>query len=269
MRLFLLCAVSGLALTAVACSPKNPPATRAALDCPDSQGSLTRVSAASDGKSCIYRSDEGLDVELRLLPVSGSAEATLAQLETQLLSQVSTPPVAATAGADATAAEAVQKQAAADADADADAPSVDVNVDVDVDGSHEDANIDVPGMRVVTKGDDHAEVDLPGIHIRAKDESARVQIGPIKIDAQGDDATIRMSRDVRLRGEALSREKRGVRAFFLRAGETLTPYKAIGYEAGGPKRGPLTVGIFKSRGDSEHHRIDKDLEKLVRRNGGV
>lgn len=267
MRLFLLCAVSGVALTAAACSPKNPPATRAALDCPDSQGSLTRVSTASDGKSCTYRSAEGLDVELRLVPVSGSAEATLAQLEAQLLSQASTPPVAAPGGADSAPADAVQNQAAADAGGAA--PGVDVNVDVHVDSSHEDANIDVPGMRVVTKGDDHAEVDLPGIHIRAKDESAKVQIGPIKIDAEGDDATIRMVRDVRLRGEALSREKRGVRAFFLRAGDTLTPYKAIGYEAGGPKQGPLTVGIFKSRGDSEHHRIDEDLKKLVRRNGGV
>lgn len=273
MRLFLLCAASGLALIAAACSPKGPPATRAALDCPTSQGDLERVSAAPDGKSCLYRASDGTDIELRLLPVHGGAEATLAALEAQLLSQVAIAPSAETA-ADAATDAVADDAAAARAQADADAAVRDdeeANVDVKVDVNHgsEDANIDVPGMRVVTKGDDHAEVDLPGIHIRAKDNSAKVQIGPIKIDAEGDQATVRMWRDVRLRGEALSREKRGVRAFFLRAGDELTPFKAIGYQAGGPKQGPLTVAVFKSNGDGEHLQINEDLEKLVRKNGGV
>lgn len=272
MRLFFLCAVSGLALTAAACSPKGPPSTRAALDCPASQGDLERVSAATDGKSCLYRTSDGMDVELRLLPVTGGAEATLAALEAQLVSQVSVQ--AAPAPAEGAASNGAQDAAAAaraqaDADTKAGDDAVNVDVDVQVDHGSEDANVNLPGVRVVTKGEDHAEVDLPGIHIRAKDESAKVQIGPIKIDAEGDQATVRMWRDVRLRGEALSREKRGVRAFFVRAGDELTPYKAIGYQAGGPKQGPLTVAVFKSRGENEHQQINNDLEKLVRKNGGV
>ena len=78
-------------------------------------------------------------------------------------------------------------------------------------------------------------------------------------------------RDVRLRGEALNPEKRGMRATFIYTGDDLGDgYRYVGYEAGGPKRGPITVAVVKSK--TEDH-DDNDLygavKKLVRRNGGV
>ena len=50
MRPLLLLAASTLALTTAACGPKTP-AARAALDCPLTQGDLSRTPASADGKA--------------------------------------------------------------------------------------------------------------------------------------------------------------------------------------------------------------------------
>ena len=109
------------------------------------------------------------------------------------------------------------------------------------------------GKAVVAEGEGGVtRIDLPGIHIVADDnsDSAKVQVGPIRIDAGGDTATIRIRRDVRLRGEALNPERRGLRATFIYTGEDLpTGYRFVGYEAGGPKRGPLTVAVVISKSE--------------------
>jgi hypothetical protein len=42
----------------------------------------------------------------------------------------------------------------------------------------------------------------------------------------------------------------------------------VGYEAGGPKAGPLTVALVKSR-SAEAEALRDDVEDLVRENGGV
>ncbi|MDO8378739.1 MAG: hypothetical protein Q7T09_07075, partial [Phenylobacterium sp.] len=120
---------------------------------------------------------------------------------------------------------------------------------------------------------DHTRVDLPGLHVVAEGDKADVSVGPIHIDADGDNstATIKMYREVRLRGEALSREKRGVRATFIYAGDDLSGgYRYLGYEAGGPRTGPLTVAVVKSKSRSNQHSdMYEDVKKLVRKNGGV
>jgi hypothetical protein len=114
-------------------------------------------------------------------------------------------------------------------------------------------------------------VRLPGIHIDAGDEDAQVKIGGLTINAQDDEATVRMSRDVRLKGEALSRQKRGVRATFIYTGKNLPDgYRLVGYEAAGPKTGPLTVAVVKSKSDGEDGgEVYGDVKRLVRRNAGV
>jgi hypothetical protein len=256
MRLLALCAVSGLALTAAACTPTQPPQARARLDCPASQGELTRASAAADGRSCQYRSADGVEVELRLLPTAGDAEAALARLEAEL-----TPLAAAAAAPSAAAKDA--EAAMAQAEADAAAPDA---------ARTAPTRIDAPGVRITTDENERAEIDLPGIHIRAEDDSARMKIGPVDIDARDDQATVRVFREVRLRGQALSRAKRGVRATFFKASGPASgqaaAYRYVGYEAGGPKAGPLTVALVKSR-SAEAEALRGDVEDLVRDNGGV
>ena len=72
-------------------------------------------------------------------------------------------------------------------------------------------------------------------------------------------------------GEPLRREKRGFRALFIYTGDDLPDgYRFVGYEAGGPKRGPITVATVRSRNDGpDGEEIYPDVKKLVRRNGGV
>ena len=65
MKTFYLLAASGLALATVACTPKTTP-VRAALECPPTQGDLSRTAVASDGKSCTYVTSNGAEVTLQI-----------------------------------------------------------------------------------------------------------------------------------------------------------------------------------------------------------
>ena len=84
----------------------------------------------------------------------------------------------------------------------------------DTKGVSINVKIDGDDKKVQTDADGTTRVNLPGIHITAndRDDTANVRVGPITVDANDGAATIRMRRDVRLRGEALSRDRRGLRA---------------------------------------------------------
>jgi hypothetical protein len=277
MRLLALAAASSLALMAGACA-QTKPAARVALDCPATQGDLTRTGVAADRKSCTYRTADGGEVSLQLIPVTGSASATLQALETSLVGDAAPAQAAAAvkdASADANAAVADARAAVDDArrvaaEAERDAAQATATAELEADGPH--VTIKKDGKTIVADGDgETAHVRLPGIHIDAGDEDAQVKIGGLTINAQEDEATVRISRDVRLKGEALSRQKRGVRATFIYTGKNLPDgYRLVGYEAAGPKTGPLAVAVVKSKSDSEDGgEVYGDVKKLVRRNAGV
>jgi hypothetical protein len=210
----LIAAMAALPFALSACQPVKP-ITR--LDCPETQGRLTRVSAASDGRSCAYRADGDLVLNLQLLPVKGSPAAALEPLEADLRAK---------AGA-----------------ADRTGPTI------------TDTNIDLPGLHVRTnEGDDEAEV----------------KVGPVTIKADGDGAQVKTGRDVRLKGQSLSPTKNGYRASFLLAGQSLkNGYRVIGYEVAGPRQGPLVVGVYTAKEETEDLEVKDDIERLIRRNGGV
>lgn len=262
MKTTMLVAASALALSA--CSGTATNAT-AKLDCPMSEGDLTRVSASADGKTCLYKSSDGAEVTLELVALEGDARATLAKVEKQLMAEIP---------ADTKAAAGASAQSEASAAASADAARVEAEARADADGlvhDHRDgdkATVESTGG----KDGDTARVDLPGIHIVADEatDTAQVRVGPLHVDANGDDTTIRLVRDVRMRGQALSREKRGLRATFIYTGKNLPPgVRYVGYEAGGPKTGPLTVARVRTSGPESGDDITHDVEELVRRNGGV
>jgi hypothetical protein len=258
----LLVAASGIALSLAACG--RAPAPRASLDCPAKQGDLTRVSAAADGKSCVYSTAEGAEVTLQLLAVRGSAYATLDELESRLAAEVEA--AAANAPKIDTRPSA---QAASDAARAAEQAATDA-IQGDVGDAESDTAVDVEGSRgVIVDDQGSTRVNLPGIHIEADDanDSARVRIGPLHIDANGEEAEIRIRRSVRLKGEALSPEKRGVRATYLSHSEG---DRFVGYEAAGPKAGPLAVAVIRAKEHIEDgDGVYGDVKKLVRRNGGV
>jgi hypothetical protein len=278
MKSLLFLSACGFVLTGMtACAPMAPPTARVALDCPAEVGDLKLSNTAPDKKTCLYSNRDGDQVSLRLIPVSTSGYAAALQpVEAELQSEVEPAPaggakVSATADGDsvalsakaadsaATDASAVAKQAADDAKSSA------RKSDKDEDEDSKDAD---SGSR---HGGDHAHIDLPGIHINADDDtsSANIKISGVNIDAGDNGATIRVDRDVRLRGEAFSREKHGFRATFILARDDLKDgWKAVGYEAAGPKTGPITVAVFKAR-EGAHHDVSDDIKRLVRRNGGV
>lgn len=273
MKPLYLLAASGLALTAAACGPKSP-VVRTALECPATQGDLTRTSAAADGKACTYVTSGGAEVTLQLVSAPGGADAALAAIETNLLAnrkpakpdqtaaasetdKGGKPAAAKAVSAEAPSAEKAAREAAEDTKG--------IEVAVKVDGR--------PSRDGITDANGTTRVNLPGIHITAndRDDTANVQVGPITVNAGDGAATIRMRRDVRLRGEALNPERRGLRATFIYTGEDLPDgYRFVGYEAGGPKTGPITVAVVRSKADGDDGGdIYPDVKKLVRKNGGV
>ena len=287
--LFFLSACGLVLVATAACAPSTPPTARTALDCPDRTGDLRLSGVAADKKTCTYVSSEGDQVSLRLIPVSTSYEEALQPVEQELQSELpavtTTTDKADAAGekaSDASAKDKSQAPAKASSGAAADAAKAakqaadDAHSEMDKTHRNDDddsskVSIGTGGVTVSPNGGagDHADINLPGIHISADDDKAKVRFGTVNIDAGEDGATVRVARDVRLRGEALSPERRGFRATYILAKDNLKDgWKAVGYESAGPKAGPITVAVFKSR-EGHRHDVSEYVKRLVRRNGGV
>lgn len=238
MRTILVLTVSSLALAG--CGKASYSVAK--LNCPAKEGELTRVSVSADGKSCAYRASDGAEVSLELTPVVGGPEATLARIKTDLRGGGAEGATTATA-VKATSAEAARVHAEAAADA----------------------------KVTVAEGDEeHSEIYLPGVRISETAEGGQVSVGPLKVSSDDSGTTVDLFRNTRMRGEALSREKRGVRATFIYTGQDLpTGYRYVGFEAGGPKAGPLTVAKVRAKADTQSGEMYDDVQELVRRNGGV
>lgn len=266
--LALALSVSSLALATAACAPGKAPEARTRLDCPQTEGKLTLTGTASDGKSCTYSGPRGAEVTLKLVPVVGTADATLKAIQAELMGPASVAPVDAAAPADGTKHLDAKVKITVE-------KSEEGNVVVNKTVEGESTHIDLPGVKIdATEGGqngDSAKVSLPGIHIDADDEGAEMKIGAININAENDEVKVSSLKEVRLRGEALSRERRGIRSMFMYTGKNLPGgLRFVGYEASGPKTGPLAVAIVRSKSDSEDQGSGyDDLKKLVRRNGGA
>ena len=265
MKKHLLITLAGAGAILAACHPRPETAIQTGrLVCPEREGGLTRVSEAADGKSCRYSGPGGAIVDLRLVPVEGDPQVTLARLEAELATLAPVQAAAASAGAvdaqanpdTAEAARRAMAEALADsADGDAPPPSEAGS------GDWETAQGEAGGEEV--------KIDLPGLRIDANDNAANIQIGPVKIDASETGATVKLYREVRLRGEALSREKRGVRATYIVAGDRHPDGGFVGYEAGGPKTGPLVVAVVNGSQMGEDDGMIDEVQSLVRDNAGV
>lgn len=288
MKFLMPVAASALALTAGACAaPTNTAVVTGRLDCPLSVGEMTRVSAAADGKSCLYNEPAGAEITLKLMSVTGGIEPTLAKIEADLKAEAgapadtdktaeagepTAPPAPPATPAAAMSQAEVSKSAADAARVTADAAR-DAAVKAEVVAKVEDgkAKLDAHGIRI-SDDNESTHVNLPGIHISAEGDKADVRVGPIHVNANGETAVVKVVKDVRMRGEALSLQKRGLRASFIYAGEALTGgYKFVGYEASGPKSGPIAIAIVKAKSDAskDHSEIYDDVKRLVRRNGGA
>jgi hypothetical protein len=198
------------------------------LDCPQSQGDLTRQSAAADGKTCAYTSPDGSQVILRLVSLAGvTADSALSPVEDSLRAEVPT----------------------ADTGSGKDEGRVD---------------IDLPGVHIHASGNegdkDSGSVRIGrGISVGAGNAVVSEEHGgAVDIDAHDKGAEIRVNegRGGSRRDFILASETPGPHGFKLAA-----------YEARGPQGGPLVVASMLAKTD-DHERLSHDVRQLVRLNVG-
>ncbi|MBW8892327.1 MAG: hypothetical protein JF617_09265 [Burkholderiales bacterium] len=274
----LTAAASLAALVALAaCSPKvevahkdgkgmgrhEPLRAISKLDCPDKQGELTRVSAAADGQACVY-AGQNAEVTLKLVALNGGdAEAALAPIEADLktlMPAIKSPPTPPTPGGK---------------------PRGD------------SARISLPGIRIDAH-DKGADIKIGGLTINANDDTAEVKVAKNVTVRDGDttrkvgervsggnsNVSVKTSDDeegdvdihATDQGAQIRQRRRGdgVRATLILASDKATSgYRVVGYEARGPKGGPLAVAVVKAKGrDGSDHDVFEDMKTLVRRNVG-
>ena len=244
-------ALGAVALTA--CSPPHPHANGplkviSSLDCPESVGDLSRKSAAADGKSCVYSGEDDAVVTLTLVSLNGKdSRDVLEPIEAQLKNEVPAVTAGAPQPPNTPGAPAAPGRKATDKDK---------------------VDIDLPGLHIHTNGDHHADVDATGVHIEAHDgdghdgDRATVRVGGdgegVNINASDGGAQIRIDE----RGS-------GVRARYILASDTAGPhgYKMVGYEARGPKEGPIAIATLMTKSD-DHDAMRHDIHKLLAHNVG-
>uniref|UniRef100_B0SZU9 Methyltransferase type 11 n=1 Tax=Caulobacter sp. (strain K31) TaxID=366602 RepID=B0SZU9_CAUSK len=282
-HLTLLAAAASLAALG-ACSPKvevrheggqarpgrhEPLRAITKLDCPEKQGELTRISVAADGQSCVY-GGQNAEVTLNLVALNGGdAEAALAPIEADLkalmpaMKAAPPPPTPPALGGKPSKPRG------------------------------EGAKIDLPGIRIDAH-DKGADIRIGGLTINANDGSAEVKVAKnitirdgdtqkrITERASGGNSNVSVKASDEDEGDTeihaneggaqIRQRKRGdgVRATLILASDKSTSgYRVVGYEARGPKGGPLAVAVVKAKGrDGSDHDIFEDMKTLVRHNVG-
>ncbi|QBQ47587.1 methyltransferase type 11 [Brevundimonas naejangsanensis] len=245
-----------------------------ALQCPQTQGVLTRKGSARADGSCVYGGPRGSEVILQLVQLDGrSSTEALKSFENRLTSDLPEAVAeveaenarveaeAVRAEADAARAEADASRAAADAEA-ASGETAQVRMPgLRVDAQGDKATVRLPGMRIDADGD-RANIRIGGLTIRADDKSSRVNVSSgddaVNIDAADGAARIRTSGS----GEA-------VRATFLMTGKeaSASGWRTVGYEARGPVGGPIVVATVRSK-DRDPDRLFDAAKALVTLNVG-
>lgn len=223
------------------------------LDCPERQGGLTRVSAAADGQSCSYASSEGT-VDLRLVRLNGGdAEAALAPIEAELKGVIPTPAAPPTP----------------------------------------------PEAKDGKDGKNKTSIHLPGVSIDAHGDTADIRIGHLTINSDGGTAEVKVNKNVNIKSDGgqgsvnvsaqdeqdgdvtIRANDNGAEIRALKGGDAVRStlilandmapngYRVAGYEARGPKGGPLAVAIVKAKNrNTDDHDLFKDMKALVRHNVG-
>lgn len=272
-NLTLLCAAASLAAL-TACSPRTdarqdhrpgrhePLRAISKLDCPDKQGELRRLSAAADGQSCVYEG-RNAEVTLRLVALNGGdAEAALAPIEADLkalmpaMKAPSPPPSPGHADGDTAHVRLPGVRI------DANDKGADIKIgDLSINANDDTAEVRVAKNVTIRDGDAERRITqrTSGGGSTVSVNSSSDDEGDVDIHANDDGAQIRQ----RKRGD-------GVRATLILASDkAASGYRVVGYEARGPKGGPLAVAVVKAKGrDGSDHDVFDDMKTLVRHNVG-
>ena len=207
------------------------------LNCPDSQGQFDRKSISPDGKSCDYAGPDGSELQLKLISFTSDADAVLDPVEAQMKALMPPAPPAAPPPSDAPAASRGTH--------------------------HDDVNINLPGISIHAD-DKNANVHVGGVHINADDDTHSVKIngggngpmggrGQFTVDASDNGAVIR----ARAFGPNIEQS-------LILASKAPGPegWRTVGYEAVGPKSGPLVVANFRSKVE-DRDMVFQDVKALA------
>jgi len=250
-----------------------------ALQCPQTQGVLTRKGSARADGSCVYSGPRGSEVILQLVQLDGrSAQNALKPFETRLTADL--PEAMAQVEAENARAEADAAKAEADVarvEADAARAEADASRAAAEAASGDSAHVSAPGVRVDAQGD-KASVRLPGMRIDADGDRANIRIGGLTIRADdkssrvdvssGDDAVKIEATDgaARIRTSAAGESVRST--FLMTADEpSASGWRTVGYEARGPVGGPIVVATVRSK-DRDPDRLFDAAKALVTLNVG-
>lgn len=207
------------------------------LQCPETQGQLTRKGAATDGgTTCWYVGPRGASVQLRLIKVEGDPTAVLSRLEAELRGDVAGGPSG-------------------------EGPQVAVNADGDR------ATVRLPGISVDAEGES-ADVRIGGFRIEAKDDSPPGEAAATaSADAAEDSVSVRADAggaEVRVRAQGDATRAKWI---LTDGDDAATGWRLVGYEARGPQGGPLVVALIRSKDDDKEAAFE-DAEALVSLNVG-
>jgi hypothetical protein len=225
------------------------------LQCPQTQGSLTRKGTAQNGgKVCVYAGPRGSEVTLHLQPLDGaSVDDVLKAFEDRLSGDMpqTIAAIEASAHSDTTGATSGSDSATVEA------PGVRIEAEGDT------AQVKVPGLSIDADGD-RASIRIGGVTIDANDSASSVNIeggsddGSVNIQAAADGALIR----TRASGDA-------TRATWLVTdgqSEGLG-WRLVGYEARGPAGGPLVIAVVRAKETGQDPLLD-DARDLLTLNVG-
>ena len=229
-------AVSAVAATAAYARDVSvdgaPLRTPARLDCPASEGALTRVVQAADGRFCDYQGPDGEWVRLSLVALDGrSALEVLSPAKAELfaLAPVYDPPAR--------------------------------NFGADEPG--EVTKVDLPFIHVRTAGD-NADVKIFGIKIHSEGDNTDVNL------SRGRKNTVVRAglKGAQVTSEEIGRTNASL--IYVLAADRRMPsgYWTVGYVAKGPVNGPLVKAEFRTtqkknrRQNGDHG----DLGRLIDRN---
>jgi len=185
---------------------------------------------SADGDTCEYRREDGEQVTLTRLPLTGQTpQAALAPIETSLKALV--PP-------------RKDNSSASSAKSDPD--------------DHDSAHIDVPGVHIDAHGD-KAEVRVFGVTVAADNDKADVHAG------LGSDKAVVSADESGAEVRATDINAVNANMVLILASEKPGPtgFRAVGFIARGPVAGPLVVAEFKSVAHHSGINDDHDIHRLM------
>lgn len=254
-----------------------------ALQCPQTQGVLTRKGSARADGSCVYSGPRGAEVILQLVALDGqSPQQALKRFENRLTADL--PEAMAQVEAEAARAEAQAAKADADvarAEADAARAVAEASKDAAVASSppSDYAHVSAPGVRIEAQGE-KAVVRLPGVRIDADGDRANIRIGGLTIRADDRTSRVNVASDDAAEGvnidaaEGVARIRtsasgEAVRSTFLMAADdpSASGWRTVGYEARGPVGGPIVVATIRTK-DRDSDRLFDAAKALVTLNVG-